>query len=250
MKVNGVFPDMRHCKILPVLFLTSFLSAFSLRDQGFFDLGFGPAIIDKTKTGLIETEYKVGPLIQTSVGMAYKNGLGLGILYQFNYNEVKSARATDDIAPEFTSYIAMLNFVYKLIPSSEFAFFVQGGPGFLIATDQILTSTATESTEAIVTSTTTDSSGSVNEVQTTVTVNANEDADPYQYYENYSFGYQFGGGLEYRFDNHKSMIIQVNYLQGNVYRSTFSETEATTVKTFNTGTLDSYSGTFSLRYYM
>ena len=241
---------MRLCKILPVLFLSSFSGAFSLRDQGYFDLGAGPIIIDKTKTGRVETEYKLGGLISTSVGMAYKNGLGLGFVYQFNYNEVKSDRATDDVAPEFTSYIAMLNFVYKIVPSSEFGVFFQGGPGFLVATDQTLTSTATQSTDSIETTTTTNTDGSVASVQTTVSVDANQDVDPFKYYENYSFGYQFGGGIEYRMDNHKSMLIQVNYLKGNIYRSSFSSTEPETVDTFSTGTLDSFSGAFSLRYYM
>ena len=168
MKVNGVFPDMRHFKILSVLCAVSFSNAFSLKDQGYFDLGFGPAVIEKAKTGNIETEYKIGPLIQTSVGMAYRNGLGLGLVYQFNYNEVKSPRESDDIAPEFTSYIAMLNFVYKIIPNSEFSFYVQGGPGFLVTSDQILSSTATQSTDETTTTTTTDATGAVTGTSTAV----------------------------------------------------------------------------------
>jgi hypothetical protein len=241
---------MRHFTILPVLMITSFVSAFSLRDQGYFDLGFGPAVVDKAKTGLLETEYNVGPLIQTSVGMAYKNGLGLGLVYQFNYNGVKTEITDDDIAPEFTSYIAMLNFVYKLIPSSEFAFFMQGGPGFLVTTDQKLQSTATETTDATVTTTTVGQDGIPTSTTTAVTVDANQAADPFQYYDNYSFGYQIGGGLEYRYDNHKSMIIQINYLQGDIYRSTYSAGETARVTTFSKGGLDSYSGAITLRYYM
>ena len=241
---------MKHFKVLPILFAASSAGAFSLKDQGYFDLSFGPAIVDKTKTGNIETEYHIGPLIQTSVGMAYKNGLGLGLMYQFNYNEVKSQRSSDDIAPEFTSYIAMLNFVYKLIPSSDFAVFVQGGPGFLITTDQKLASTATQTTDATVTTTVTGADGTVESTSTAITVDSNEASDPFQYYDNYTFGYQVGGGVEYRYDNHKSMLFQINYLQGNVYNSTFSETESTTVTTYKTGPLDSFSGVLTLRYYM
>ena len=61
---------------------------------------------------------------------------------------------------------------------------------------------------------------------------------------------QVGGGVEYRYDNHKAMMFQINYLQGNVYRSNFSETETATVTTFKKAPLDSFSGVLTLRYYM
>ena len=235
---------MRYCIILPIVLRTSFASAFSLRDQGYFDLGFGPEQIEKTKISNTTTEYYPGPAISTSVGLAYKNGLGLALSYKFNYNKVKTEFDEDSRANEFTSYIAGLNFIYKMLPSSEVAVFMQGGPGLVVNTDQTMSSTKTKepaSTETTVAGTTT---------TTVTTTEDNQAADPFEFRENLTFGYQIGGGIEYRQDNHQSLILQVNYLKSNIYKSAYSESDPQKVTSTPSDDLESISGLLTLRYYL
>jgi hypothetical protein len=241
----SIFP-MRYCIILPIVLSTSFASAFSLRDQGYFDLGFGPEQIEKTKISNTTTEYYPGPAISTSVGLAYKNGLGLALSYKFNYNKVKTEFDEDSRANEFTSYIAGLNFIYKMLPSSEVAVFMQAGPGLVVNTDQTMSTTKTSETASTETQVTIGGA-----TTTTTTTEDNQAADPFEFLENLSFGYQIGGGIEYRQDNHQSLILQVNYLKSNIYKSAFnSTTDPQKVTSTPSGDLESISGLLTLRYYL
>ncbi len=235
---------MRHHIILPLVLSASLASAFSLRDQGYFDLGLGPEQIEKTTISNVTTEYYPGPALATSVGLAYRNGLGLAISYKFNYNKVKTNIDEDARAAEFTSYIAGLNFIYKLLPSSEVAVFFQGGPGLVVNTDQTLSSTKVSQTVSTETSTT-------ENVETTKVITADDQAaDPFEFRDNLSFGYQFGGGIEYRQDDHKSFIIQINYLKSSIYKSVYSTANSEKTTSSPHDDLDTISGLITLRYYL
>ncbi|MCP8351957.1 hypothetical protein [Candidatus Synchoanobacter obligatus] len=243
---------MKAYLILPLLFTSSMLHAFTLRDQGFFDVGLGPKRIDPITINREKTEYYIGPCFQTSVGIGYKNGLGVSLVYQFNYNKRKSGplnptdpTVNEKYATEFTNYIAGLNFIYKLLPSSEVAFFLQGGPGIVVNTDQKLsptTSTQTDTTETTVKS---DGTSSV-----VTTEDTTQESEAFSFYENITFGYQVGGGIEYRQDAHKAIVMQVNYLSTHIYQSTFDPQDSTSVISSLDDELEGLSGHLSLRYYL
>ncbi|MEC7030541.1 MAG: hypothetical protein VXW87_02615 [Pseudomonadota bacterium] len=236
---------MKHYIILPIVLSTSLASAFSLRDQGYFDLGFGPEQIEKTVINRVTTEYFPGPAISTSLGLAYKNGLGLALSYKFNYNKVKTEFDEDARATEFTSYIAGLNFIYKLLPSSEIAVFVQGGPGLVVNTDQMMSTTKIEQTSSV--ETTTDPAGNTSTKEITENDQA---ADPFEFRENLTFGYQLGGGIEYRQDNHKALVLQINYLKSSIFKSTYSATDPSKTISTPSDDLEAISGFLTLRYYL
>ena len=247
---------MRNFLVLPIILCVSLLNAFSLRDQGYFDVGIGAEKIEDTEISGVTTEYYPGPNVQASVGMAYKNGLGIGLSYQFNYNKVNKAFTKNSVqknvddAQEFTNYSASLNFIYKLIPSSEIGFFFSGGPCFVVNSDQKLVSTATAATDSTSSTVVTDGNGNIQTVTTEVVTENEQAADPYEYYDNLSFGYQVGGGLEYRQDKHKSMILQLNYLRSHVYRSTYNAQDPTIIDSSDKDDLEGFYGSFNFRYYM
>lgn len=246
---------MRKYLVLTCLSCASLLNAFSLRDQGYFDIGVGPEMIEKTEIQGTTTEYSPGPSLKTSVGLAYKNGLGLAISWKFNYHNVKAAYTNagpvtnDDDAKEFTNYSAGLDFVYKLLPSSDVAFFFNGGPCFVVNTDQKLLSTATSTPDESTIEITADGDGNVTQTVTTTKTDQEQAADPYEFRENISFGYQVGGGVEYRQDNHKALLVHINYLKSHIYQSTYNSTTSE-VESSAEDDLEGFSGSIALRYYL
>ena len=114
----------------------------------------------------------------------------------------------------------------------------------VVNTDQTMSSTKTKepaSTETTVAGTTT---------TTVTTTEDNQAADPFEFRENLTFGYQIGGGIEYRQDNHQSLILQVNYLKSNIYKSAYSESDPQKVTSTPSDDLESISGLLTLRYYL
>lgn len=236
---------MRYRLLLSLCLVSPIIQAFTLRNQGYFDVSLGSSFIEDVLINSVTTEYYPGPSIQVSTGMAYKNGLGLGMLYSFNYNKVKGQDIADSISTEFQNAGIILNFTYKMIPYTSVSFFFNGGPGLLINTDQNLKSTAT--TETASTVTTADASGSTTSTETTTTTD--QSATSYESIDNFSFGYQVGGGIEYREDNHKSFIFQFNLIKTNILSSTFNTTGTKRVQSSATDTLNNYSGSATMRYY-
>lgn len=236
---------MKYRLLIPLILAFSSTQGFTARNQGFFDLGFGSSFVDDVTMNKTTTEYYPGAAIQTSVGIAYRNGLGLSLQYGFNFNQIKTEDTPKDTATELLNSIVLLNFTYTVLPSSEVTFFFNGGPGLVINSDQKLRSTATEEPSSTVTTAAAD--GSVTE--TVTTVNNDQAADPYESYDNINFGYQFGGGIEYRKNKHQSVIIQLGYLNTNIYNSNFN-TETEKVSSWYVDELESYIGNITLRYYL
>jgi hypothetical protein len=222
------------------------INAFSPKNQGFFDIGIGPSFIDDVIINSVTTEYSIGPSLQTSVGLTYKNGLGLSLIYGFNFNPVKDQTTlADDTATELLNSSISINFIYKALPSSEVGFFLNGGPAFIINSDQKLRSTVTsEPTSTVITA---DAAGAT--TQTVSTTSTDQAGSPYESHDNFSFGYVYGGGFEYRQDHHKSFIFQINYFSTNIYNSTFSTTSAGRITAFSDENMNGYSGNATLRYY-
>lgn len=231
--------------LLSLCMITPFAQFLTSRDQGYFDLGFGSTFVEDVKINLVTTEYYPGPAIQTSVGVAYRNGLGLGLLYSFAYNKVKGEDIADDLATELINSEVVLNFTYKVMPSTAVTFFFDGGPGLMINSDQSLKSTAT--TETASTVTTTDGSGTL--TSTVTTTNSDQASSTYESIDNFSFGYRMGGGIEYREDIHKAFIFQIHYTNTNIFKTTFTDTNARRVSSSVSDTMESYNGSLTMRYY-
>lgn len=236
---------MRYRTLLSLCLIAFFTQGFTLRDQGFFELSVGPSFVKDVTINKIKTEYKPGPSIETSVGLAYTNGLGIGIQYLFNFNPVKGLDISDSIATEFLNSAVTLDFIYKAMPAANVTFFIDGGPGMVMNTDQNLKSTA--STQTTSTVTTANSAGDTTSTVTTST--SDEAASPYESQDNFAFGYKFGGGIEYREDGHKAYIFQVHYLNTLIHNSTFNTTNSRRTKTSVSETVEGYYGSLTFRYY-
>lgn len=231
-------------RLIPLLFTCLMAHAFSVRDQGFFDLGFGPSYLEDVTINKVTTKYRPGPAVQTSVGLSYKNGLGIGLGYNFNFNYVKGEDVAQDTATELVNSAVVLNFMYRLMPTMDVSVFFSGGPGFIMNTDMKLRSTAKAQTSSTVT--TKDGSGATTTVVTTE--DNDEAADPYESYDNIAFGYMLSGGIEYRQNPHQSFIVQLNYLNTNVYSSSFNSATDRVASSFR-DSLETYTGFINLRYY-
>ena len=256
-----LFPTLGLFLMTPLSFAQKFRGS-NLRDQGYFDLGIGSELIQDVEFNMVENlvattkkyEYNPGFYLETSAGVSYKNGLGLGLSYSFAYNSLKDkSKLTESDAPEITTMNVLLDFTYNLIPQSSISFYVHAAPGIFINSDLTLKSSEKESksTSTESTKTTTDSDGKTTTEKTTTNNfdNEKEGNDSFQYVDNLEFGYRFGGGIEYRQDLHVAYGFQADYVSSNLSKSTFD------AKTGNASSskVDKYEGFVSslvFRYYM
>ena len=246
--------------------LTSLSQAFSLRDQGYFDLGVGPTLINENIYGNdAPIEYSPGAKITTSVGMSYKNGLGLGINYAFTFNNKRNSdQLENNQAREIMTSTFMLDFKYKIMPASDVSLVLHAGPGLLIGSNQTLQKSsvpADESSEATQSQTVTqnfDANGVLEGSQVVTTASATQEADAgqvnpteeFQAFDNLAFAYEVGGSLEYREDKHKAFAIRVNYLLSELYKSTFDEQDVDKVVKEESDQFENLSTSLVLRYYL
>lgn len=233
-------------RVIPLLCLCApFVYASPSNNKGFFDIGIGPMFIEDVVINSDTTEYYPGLAIQSSFGLAYRNGLGLGLQYHFNYNMIKALAPADDVSTELVNYAVILNFMYTALPKMDVTFFMNAGPALVVNTDMKLRATAESETDT--TATTTDAAGTVTQVVTTV--DNSEAADPYETHDNFVFGYQLGGGIEYRQSKHTSAIFQLNYLNTQIFSSTYN-TVTDRPSSYYQDDLEGFTGTIAFRYYI
>lgn len=205
--------------------------AFMPRDQGYFDLSIGGEIIQDVKFNDLKKKYSPGPYVNTSIGLSYKNGLGVSLSYSFSYNEPSEKTALErDDSKELTNSTILLNFVYNPTPHSPVSFYVHGAPGLFLNSDQKMKSAEETSKsgqeDTSTTTTTRDAAGAViGTVETTSAVSKSdvnqEGGQQFEIIDNFSFGYRVGGGIEFKQDIHQAYGIQINYVNGNLMRSSF-----------------------------